>query len=170
MGQKVSTVRESTPDTKPPKNEIVFSLEKPKVSTVWEFTPDTKPPKKENDFSLEKPKEKNEDIKPNERESPKAIQKRLGVNVRRKDSEMLMETESFIIDTIVIEKLKHTGNFNILAETISDKLTNQYGGCWSVLISKLPKSPESGYSIPYVRGSNIDLTYDGHLYTVFKSS
>ena len=170
MGQKVSTVRESTPDTKPPKNEIVFSLEKPKVSPVWEFTPDTKPTKKENDFSLEKPKEKNEDIKPNERESPKAIQKRLGVNVTRKDSGIPMEMESFIIDAIVVEKLKYPGNIKEIARAVNKKLTNQYGGCWSVLISKLPKSPESGYSIPYVRGSNIDLTYDGHLYTVFKSS
>ena len=39
-----------------------------KASTVREFTPDTKPPKKENNFSFEKPKNKNEDSKLKPRE------------------------------------------------------------------------------------------------------
>ena len=67
MGQKASTDREFTPDAKPPKNEKVLSLEKPKASTVREFNPDTKPPKKENDLSLEKPKNENKDNEINAR-------------------------------------------------------------------------------------------------------
>ena len=170
MGQKASTDREFTPDAKPPKNEKVLSLEKPKASTVREFNPDTKPPKKENDLSLEKPKNENKDNEINARESLKTIQKRLGVNVLAKDLEMPMETESFIIDAIVLEKLKFSGKFNEIARAIHEKLKNQYGGRWSVLIAKLPKSPESSYRVTYVQGCYIDLTYDGHIYTVFKTN
>ena len=140
-----------------------------KASTVRELTPDTKPPKKENDFSLEKPKNENEENEINARESLKATQKRLGVNVLRKDSEMLMETESFIMDAIVIEKLKHSGNFSELARAISEKLTNQYGGSWSVIIVKSPTPPDFGFWIYKVQGSKIDLTYDGHAYAVFNT-
>ena len=134
-----------------------------KASTVREFTPDTKPLKKENDFSLEKRKKENEI---NARESLKAIQKRLGVNVLRKDSEMLMETESFIMDAIVVETLKHSGNSNLLAKAISEKLTNQYGGNWSVIIGKIANT---GFFGSKVQGSQIDLTYDGHAYAVFNT-
>ena len=117
-----------------------------KASTTREFTPDTKPPKKENDLSLEKPKNENKDNEINARESLKAIQKRLGVNVIRRDSKMLMEMESFIIDAIVIEKLKHS-NFNEIATAIKQKLDGQYGGWWNVLIGNDLKFAESGFAI-----------------------
>ena len=137
-----------------------------KASTVREFTPDTKPYKKENDLSLEKTKNENEI---NARESLMAIQKRLGVNVLRKDSEMPMETESFIIDAIVVETLKHSGNSNVLSKAIFEKLTNQYGGYWSVIIVKSPIPPDFGFYISKVQGSQIDLTYDGYAYAVFNT-
>ena len=140
-----------------------------KASTTREFTPDTKPPKKESDLSLEKPKNENKDNEINARESLKAIQKRLGVNVLRKDSEMLMETESFIMDAIVVETLKHSGNSNELSRAIYEKLTNQYGGNWSVIIVKSPIPPDFGFCVSRVQGSQIDLTYDGHAYAVFNT-
>ena len=40
----------------------------------------------------------------------KEIQTRLGVNVLRKDSKMSMRKESFIIDAIIVEKLKYPGD------------------------------------------------------------
>ena len=140
-----------------------------KASTVREFTPDTKPPKKENDFSLEKSKNENEENEINAMESLKAIQKRLGVNVVEKDSEMLMETESFIIDAIVLEKLKHSGNFNEIAAAIKQKLDGQYGGCWNVLIGKDLNLAESGYAISRILGFHIQLTYESNDYSVFRS-
>ena len=140
-----------------------------KASTVREFTPDTKPPKKGNDLSLEKPKNENKDNEINARESLKAIQKKLGVNVLRKDSEMLMETESFIMDAIVVETLKNSGNSNEIARAIYEKLTNQYGGYWSVIIVKSPIPPDFGFYISKVQGSQIDLTYDGYAYAVFNT-
>ena len=141
-----------------------------KASTVREFTPDAKLSKKENDLSLEKPKNENKDNEINARESLKTIQKRLGVNVLAKDLEMPMETESFIIDAIVLEKLKFSGKFNEIARAIHEKLKNQYGGRWSVLISKLPQSPESCYWVSYIRGFSINLTYEGYIFTVFKTN
>ena len=73
-----------------------------------EYTPDTKPLKKEVYPSLEKPKNKNEDNELNERESEKEMQNKLGINVIKKHSEMPMKMESFMIDTIIVEKLKHS--------------------------------------------------------------
>ena len=133
-----------------------------KASTVREFTPDTKPPKRENDFSLEKTKKETEENEINARESLKAIQKRLGVDVIRKDSEMLMETESFIVDAVVIEKLKHSGNFNEIATAIKQKLDGQCGGYWNVLIGK-----DYGYAISTY--NSIELTYESNHYSVFRS-
>ena len=145
-----------------------------KASTVREFTPDTKPSKKENDLSLEKPKNENEDNEINARESSKAIQKRLGVNVLAKDSEMLMETESFIVEAVVIEKLKNSGNFNEIsmgniATAIKQKLECQYGGCWNVIIKKDSNLPDFAYVVGRVLGSHIQLTYESNHYSVFRS-
>ena len=140
-----------------------------KASTTRGFTPDTKPSKKGNGLSLEKPKNENEDNEINARESLKAIQKRMGVNVIQKDSKMLMKTESFIIDAIVIEKLKHSGNFNEIATAIKQKLVGQYGGCWNVLIAKEWNLAESGYSISTSLGFHIQLTYESNHYSVFRS-
>ena len=81
------------------------------VSTLQEYTPDTKPPKKEDSCSLENPKNKNEENKLNERELENAMQKKMGVNVLTKNSEMPLKMESFIIDAIIVEKLKHSGKF-----------------------------------------------------------
>ena len=124
-----------------------------KASTDREFTPDTKPPKKEKEI--------------NARESLKAIQKRLGVNVVSKGTKMPMKTESFIVDAIVIEKLKHSGNFNEIAKAIKQKLDDQYGGWWNVLIAKEWNLAESSFAISSY--NSIQLTYESNHYTVFRS-
>ena len=113
--------------------------------------------------STTREKTKNE----NEENSLKAIQKRLGVNVIRKGSKMPMETESFIIDAIVIEKLKHSGNFNEIAKAIKQKLDGQYGGWWNVLIGNDLNFAESGYAISTY--DSIQLTYESNHYSVFRS-
>ena len=141
-----------------------------KASTAREFTPDTKPPKKENNFSLEKPKNENEENEFNARESLKATQKELGVSVIIKDSEMALKMESFIIDAIIVEKLKHSGNFNEIARAIIGKLQDQYGGGWNVFIAKEWNLAESGFVVRTIRGAHIQLTYESHLYFVFKST
>ena len=125
-----------------------------KASTTREFTPDAKPPKREN-----------------EENSLKATQKRLGVNVIQKDSKMTMKTESFIVDAIVIEKKKHSGNSNEIANEIAlaikQKLDGQFCGFWNVMIKK-ESLAESGYAISYVSGSHIQLTYESDRYSVFR--
>ena len=139
------------------------------VSTLQEYTPDTKPPKKENYCSLENPKNENEENELNERESENAMQKKMGVNVLNKNSEMPLKMESFIINAIINEKLKHSGKFSDMAYAIAEKLTDQYGGSWNVLISKSMVHSNSGYSFCPIAGSDIRLRYDCYTFTVFKS-
>ena len=141
------------------------------LSILQEYTPDTKPPKKENYRFLENPKNKNEDNELNERESENAMQKKMGVNVLNKNSEMPLKMESFIIDAIIVEKLKHSGKFQFsdMAYAIAEKLTDQYGGSWNVLISKTMAQSDSGYAFCSIAGSDIRLRYDFYTFTVFKS-
>ena len=136
------------------------------------YTPDTKPPKKEISPSIDKPKKENEDNDLNERESVKAMQKKLGIDVIKKHSEMPMKMESFIIDTIIVEKLKHSGNGNEtpikikIAEAIRGKLNDKYGSGWNVLITN-PK--QAAMMVTSKIGTLIFLKYDSCNYAVFKS-
>ena len=146
------------------------------LSTLPEYTPDTKPLKKENYHSLENPKNEKEDNQLNERESEKAMQKKMGVNILRKHPEMPLKMESFIIDAIIVEKLKHSGKFSDMANAIDDmayainkKLGGQYGGSWNVLISKTMTLSDSGYSFCSIPGTDITLKLDSFTFTVFKS-
>ena len=146
-----------------------------KLSIVQEYTPDTKPPQKENSNSLEKSKNENEGNVVNERESEKAKQKKLGVNVIKKDSDMPMKMESFIIDAIIIEKLKHSGYFKEIAlieiaRALKRNLEDQYGGFWNVLIAKMYPSADSAFCLSKIQGTHIYLTYDCCYYTVFKGT
>ena len=138
-----------------------------------EYTPDTKPQKKETSPSNEKPKNENEDNELNERELAKAMQKKLGIGIIKKHSEMPMKMESFIIDAIIVEKLKHTGNGNEIPdeipEAIHNKLKDQYGGHWCVIITKSGLVTESGYSLSPIHGTHIFLTYKNWYFTVFQS-
>ena len=137
-----------------------------------EYTPDTKPLKKEVYPSLENPKNKNEDNELNERETEKAKQNKLGINVIKKHSEMPIKMESFIIDTIIVEKLKNSGNGNEtpikieIAEAIHVKLNDKYGSGWNVLITN-PK--QAAMMATSKIGTFIFLKYDSCNYTVFKS-
>ena len=137
-----------------------------KVSTVQEYTPDTKPPKKENSQSLEKP---NEDNKLNEREPEKTTQKKLGINIISKGPGMPLEMESFIIDAIIVEKLKHSGNSKKIARAIKENLEGHDGGKWNVLIATTSCASAYEYCLSGIPGTRIDLTYDFHTYTVFKT-
>jgi hypothetical protein len=138
-----------------------------------EYTPDTKPLKKEIYPSIEKPKKENEDNELNERESAKAMQKKLGIGIIKKHSEMPMKMESFIIDTILVENLKHSGNGNIIPdeipEAIHNKLKDQYGGHWCVTITKSCLVTESGYSLSPIHGTHIFLTYKNLKFSIFQS-
>ena len=139
------------------------------LSTLPEYTPDTKPLKKENYRSLENPKNENEDNQLNERESEKAMQKKMGVNVLKTHPEMPLKMESFIIDAIIVKKLEHSGKFSDMAQAIAEKLEGQYGGPWNVLISKTMALSDSGYYFCPIAGSAIRLKYDSYTFTVFKS-
>ena len=139
------------------------------VSTVQEYTPDTKPTKKENSQSLEKPKNKNEDNELNEREPQKTTQRKLVINVITRGPDMPLKMELFIIDAIIVEKLKHSGNYKEIARALKGNLEDHYGGRWNVLIGTTSHASEYEYCLSGIPSNKIDLTYDSHTYTVFKS-
>ena len=138
------------------------------ASTVQEYTPDNKPAKMENFHSLEKPRNANEENKLNEDSEmvEKEKQKKLGINVIKKHSEMPMKMEGFIIDTIIVEKLKHSGHFGEIANAIAKKLNNQYGGYWCTIISKW--APLNG-CLSAKNGFHIFLTYVNCYFAIFQS-
>ena len=140
------------------------------VSTVQEYTPDNKPAKMENSHSLEKPRNENEENKLNERseKAEKEKQKKLGINVMKKHSEMPMKMESFIIDTIIVEKLKHSGHFAEIANAVAKKLNNQYGGFWCAIIAKSWCATLNG-CLSTINGTHIFLAYENCNFTVFQS-
>ena len=123
--------------------------------------------KRPRQFDAEDADTKPKKIKLIERESLKATQKKLGMNVVRKKM-IPLEIESFIIDIILLETSKHAGNLIEISTAISEKLKKKYGGKWSAVILKSGHLPDSGYSITTIPGCQINLTYDGHNYTVFK--
>ena len=135
------------------------------VSTVQEYTPDTKPSKKEN----YQPKNKNEDKELNGREPEKTTHEKLGINVIRKGPGMPLKMASFIIDAIIFETQKHSGNSNKIARGIKKNLEDHDGGFWNVLISKTLHADVYEYCLSGIDSTKIDLTYDFHTYTVFKS-
>jgi ankyrin repeat protein len=128
-----------------------------------------------NPLALKRPRQfdiadtKPKKVKLNERESLKATQKKLGIIVASKHL-MPLEIESFTIDVILVETRKHAGNLNEISTAIGKKLRNQYGGNWSAAVVKRGQLTDYGYSITTIAGSQINLTYDGHNYTVFKTA
>ena len=110
-----------------------------------------------NDLSTEKPI--NEDNNEKERESLKAVERKLGINILKKHegAEMPMKMKSFVIDAILVENLKHAGNCNEISKAIRVKLDDQYGSGWNVLITNprqtallLSATPESFIFLEYV--------------------
>ena len=101
------------------------------------------------------------------------MQKKLGIDVIKKHSDMPMKMESFIIDAIIVEHLKHSGNGNNISEeipkAITNKLNNRYGGHWCVTITKSCTVTETGYSLSPIHGTHIFLTYKNWHFTVFQS-
>ena len=152
-------------------------------SRVQDSTPDIKLSKLEDQPSLDMNENKDKKLMPRpsigsklsidglgikeERESIKATQMKLGVNIIEKDAEMPVKMESFIIDAIIIESLKQSGNENAIA--LKKRLEDQFGGSWNVLIRKTWVGPETGYCFTTKKGSNIFLTYQKCAFTIFKS-
>ena len=83
---------------------------------------------------------------------------------------MKMELESFVIDAVLVEKLKHSGSLMEIGRAVKEKLEDQYRSCWTVIIAKNWHSSESGYCLATVPGSYIVLKYDFCTYTIFKGT
>ena len=81
---------------------------------------------------------------------------------------MNVKLESFVTDTIVVQKLKYSGNFNEIARAIKEKLEDQYGDSWNVIITKNWNRTKSGSF--FSQYAYIQLTYESRNYSIFKST
>ena len=92
----------------------------------------------------------------------------MGVKINRKHSKMSSKMETFIIDAIIVAKVKHSGgNLSKMAESITDKLDDRFGGDWHALVKK--SGCKTGYNVKPRSGTFIHVTHDGHVFTVFKT-
>ena len=91
-----------------------------------------------------------------------------GLKVNEKDSLMSSEMEEFITDTIIIAKVKNSGDTFKMAEAIRKKLDEHFGGMWTVLVIK---KDNSGWAINGIRwnGTYIDVDHGAHSYTIFRN-
>ena len=119
--------------------------------------------KRPRQFDIEDADPKTKKMKRNrEREALRAMQKKLGINVALRCL-IPLEMESFIIDAILDETIKHAGNLNEISTAIGKKMRKQYGDNWSAVVVKSGHLPD----IPRNYLCQINLTYDGHNYIVF---
>ena len=79
---------------------------------------------------------------------------------------MSLKMQSFVIDAIIVEKLKHSGNCNEISSAIKVKMDDQYGSGWNVLITN-PR--QTALHIKILPSYAIILKYDFCNYIVFES-
>ena len=115
-----------------------------------------------NILSSNKPTNEDEDEKV--RQSLEAAQKNLGITVEK--AEMPLKMQSFIIDAVIVHKLKHSGNCNEISSAIKVKMDGQYGSGWNVLITN---HKQSAHHLTIKLGYLILLKDDFCYYSVFKS-
>ena len=91
----------------------------------------------------------------------------MAVTINMKHSNMSSRMETFITDAIVMAKLKHCGDLNLMATSIMEKLVDRYEGNWNTII--LEAISEFGHSVSGCSGSYIDATHQDCRYVIFKS-
>ena len=91
-----------------------------------------------------------------------------GLKINEKDSLMSSEMEEFITDTIIIAKVKNSGNTSKMSDAISKKLDEHFGGMWTVLVIKKDNRDWALNGIPW-NGTYIDVDHGAHTYIIFRS-
>ena len=89
------------------------------------------------------------------------------LTVNGKDDLMSNEMEEFIADTIIIAKVINGDENEMwrMAETITKKLDEHFGGSWTVFISK--KLDYGWAGIPW-NGTYINIDHGAHRYAIFR--
>jgi hypothetical protein len=88
-----------------------------------------------------------------------------GLTVNAKDDLMSDHMEEFITDTIIIAKVKNSGEMLRMADAITKKLDEHFGGSWTVFISKKWDCGWAG--IPW-NGTYINVDHGAHRYAIFR--
>ena len=89
-----------------------------------------------------------------------------GLTVLNKDQLMSYEMAEFITDTIIIAKVKNGGNMLKMAEAINMKLDENFGGSWTVFVTKCNCGSASS-GTPW-NGTYIEVNHGAHNYVIFR--
>ena len=90
-----------------------------------------------------------------------------GITIRDKNSSMSKQMEEFITDTIIIAKVKNAGVMSKMAAAIKNKLDENFGGFWMVLILK---RDHGGWAMDGILSNDpyIEVHHGAHNYIIFK--
>ena len=89
-----------------------------------------------------------------------------GLTILDKDPLMSYEMAEFITDTIIIAKVKNGGDMFKMAEAINMKLDENFGGSWTVFLTKCYCGSASS-GIPW-NGTYIEVDHGAHNYVIFR--
>ena len=100
-------------------------------------------------------------------ESAKNFQQdELGVKIVSKYFGMFAYKTSFFIDAIILEKLRQP-DLGKMADSISKKAQEQYGGDWNVIIYDAKCAFDLKFQVETAKGSYIKADYDGLMFYIF---
>ena len=88
-----------------------------------------------------------------------------GLTVNYKDDLMSSHMEEFITDTIIIAKAINGGEMWGMAEAITKKLGEHFGGSWTVFISK---KWDCGWAGMPWNCTYINVDHGAHRYCIFR--
>ena len=92
-----------------------------------------------------------------------------GLTIREKDSSMSHKMSEFITDAIIIAKVKNAGVMSKMAEAINEKLEENFGGSWTVIVMKSDHGGWAMNGIPSMKGTYIEVDHGAHTYVIFKN-
>ena len=93
----------------------------------------------------------------------------LDIQIIRKSQFISEKMETFIIDTIIMAKLRHYEDSNQMMSVIRQKLKEYYWGNWNMIFQKAGSKKEFVLKQHFLSGYWLEAKYDGFNFFVFKS-
>ena len=93
----------------------------------------------------------------------------LDIQIIRKSQFISEKMDTFIIDTIIMAKLRHYEDSNQMMSVIRQKLKEYYWGNWNVIFQKAGSKKEFVLKQHFLSGCWLEAKYDGFNFFVFKS-
>ena len=89
-----------------------------------------------------------------------------GVSVQDQDPNMSDAMADFIIDSIIVTKVRNGGNASYMATDLKEKFEIHFGGKWLVFITK---DWESDWDVSDGSGTYIVVEHGAHLFIVMQT-